>query len=51
MTPPEHSIAVHPLRELMTAEEWEQLRTDVQLCRVSWPQSWVLKSEEEQDDH
>ena len=42
MTPPEHSITNHPLKELLTPEEWEQLLLDVQLCRVSWPQCWVL---------
>ena len=39
----EHSIARHPLRELLTAEEWEQLRDDVQYCRASWPISWIVE--------
>lgn len=33
----EHSIKRHPLRPLLSNEEWEQLRLDVQLCRISWP--------------
>ena len=40
-----HSIARHPLRELLTAEEWEQLKSDVQYCRVSWPISWKVEPE------
>lgn len=47
---PQHSIARHPLRELLTVEEWQQLREDVQFCRVSWPISWIIEREEENQE-
>lgn len=34
---PAHSLNRHPLRELLTAEEYSQLSTDVQHGRCSWP--------------
>lgn len=41
-----HSIERHPLRRLMTPEEWRRLRDDVQFCRVSWPVGIVVQGEE-----
>jgi hypothetical protein len=32
-----HSIDRHPLRAMLTADEFARLRDDVQFCRVSWP--------------
>ncbi len=32
-----HSLVRHPMREMLTDEEWRQLANDVQFCRVSWP--------------
>jgi hypothetical protein len=40
-----HSITAHPLRSVLTDEEWNELRDDVQFCRVSWPISIQVEKE------
>ena len=41
---PEHSLERHPILQVISPAEYAQLRRDVQLCRVSWPISFVLAS-------
>ena len=33
----EHSLDVHPLKEMMGRDEWDKLRLSVQHCKISWP--------------
>lgn len=42
-----HSVSQHPLRALMSEEEWCKLRQDVQWCKVSWPIGLELENTHE----
>jgi hypothetical protein len=36
-TTPEHSLTTHPMRAMMSADEFRELARKVQFCEVSWP--------------
>jgi hypothetical protein len=43
----QHSISRHPLREMLTEDEWKQLCVDVQFVRMSWPLLVEIRRDEE----